>query len=66
VSGAADAVKVVIDAGRLPLQSKPQAPKLDAGAGDGERGEGGVQLTAEEREIARRLHVSPEDYAKYK
>jgi len=66
VTGAADAVRALVDDGRLPLRGKPPAPKLDGGAGSGERSDGGPQLTAEELEIARKLRVSPEEYAKHK
>lgn len=67
VDGVAEAVKVLIDAGRVPLSGKPPAPNLDGGAGSGERGNGkAVKLTAEEIETARKMNLSPERFAAQK
>lgn len=41
--------------------TRPQAPTLDAGAGLGQRGQGG--LTSEEMALAARMGMTPEQYA---
>lgn len=66
VTGVAAAVKALVDAGRIPLSGKPQAPNLDGGAGGGDRGRPGVKLTADEIELARKLNLTPEKYAAQK
>lgn len=66
VSGAEQAVKTLIEAGRLPVMDKPAAPSLDGGAGSGERPGQTPTLTDEELEIARKMGLTPEDYAKAK
>lgn len=67
VTGVADAVEALVANGRLPTEGRPSAPKLDAGAGSGERtNERPVRLTDEELEVARKMGIRPEDYAKYK
>lgn len=72
VTGVAEAVKAVVEAGRVPLVNsggqRPPAPRLDAGTGGGQRpGEQKTQeLTEEELAIARRMGVSPEKYAEQK
>ena len=63
VTGVADAVKALVDAGRVPLSGKPQAPNLDGGAGGGDRSKAQVKLTQDELEIARKLQITPEKYA---
>ncbi len=45
---------------------KPDAPNYDAGAGANGGSSGTSKLTAEETEIAKRMGMSPEDYAKAK
>ncbi len=67
VHGAAEAVKVVVDAGRVPLvvspQNRPSAPRLDGGAGGGNRsGERPAALSEEELAMARAVHIAPERY----
>lgn len=66
VTGVAEAVKSLVDAGRVPLQGKVPAPKLDGGAGGNDRPGTQVKLTAEELEIARKLQLTPEKYAENK
>ena len=67
VTGVMAAVEVLLSDGRLPTEGRPSAPKLDAGAGSGERtNERPVKLTDEELAIARKMNISPEDYAKHK
>ncbi len=68
VSGVAEAVKALIDAGRVPLAGKPKAPALDGGAGSGDRGNGSasVKLTPEEIAAAKKMGISLDAYAKRK
>jgi len=67
IEGADKAVAALVEAGRLPLRGRAQAPNLDAGAGSGERsGQREPALLPEELEIARKLGVKPEDYQKHK
>ena len=67
VSGAEEAVKALVEAGRLVLSGKPRAPGLDGGAGGGQR-PSGEQVVLSEAELAQaqKLGVSPEEYAKQK
>lgn len=58
VSGVAEAVKALVDAGRIPMSGKPPAPNLDGGAGGGERNHmGSVKLTPDEIEMANKMNV---------
>ena len=66
IVGVTEAVRSLVEAGRLPLQGKPKAPGLDAGAGGGDRGDTKPLLTGEELVMAQRLGLSPEQYAKGK
>lgn len=67
VEGAREAVQALVDGSRLVLSGKPKAPGLDAGAGGGEPPKGKpVQLTSDELTIARKLGLTPEQYAKGK
>ena len=60
VEGVADAVKALVDAGRVTLGGKPRAPELNSGAGGGERSSGSTQLTAGEIEAARLMGIQIE------
>jgi len=72
VQGATEAVKAVVEAGRVPLQAqsiagtanaRPQPGKLDGGAGTGnKRTDATATLSDEELAIAQRLNISPERY----
>ena len=65
--GVGEAVKVLVEAGRLPLNTKPHAHTMDGGAGSGERDqEKKKELTDEEKVIARKMGISFENYAKQK
>ena len=66
VNGVAEAVKTLVDAGRVPLANGRQAPSLDGGAGGGERGNGGVKLDATELNMAKAMGITPERYAAQK
>ncbi len=66
VLGVKEAVKAIVDSGRLPLKNKRQAPpNLDAGAGNGQRvaDQKVAQLTEAELEMARKMRITPEQYA---
>jgi hypothetical protein len=67
VEGVEDAVKVLVDSGRLPLVGRQKAPDLDGGAGGGSRSSTtSAKLTPEELEVAVKMGLTPEQYAKYK
>ena len=66
VSGVADAVKALVEAGRVPMTKPAAAPNLNGGAGGGERPDDEKPLSDDELKAARRMGVSPEDYQKYK
>lgn len=68
VSGVAEAVAAVVQAGRIPLTTnRPQSPKLDGGAGGGNRtAEAQMPLTDDEIKMAQRLGISAEKYAAQK
>lgn len=61
VTGAADAVKVLVEAGRLPMSGKKVAPDLDGGDGSGGK-DSKKALTAEEADMAAKTGVSTEQY----
>jgi len=64
VSGVTEAVAALVEAGRLPMTTRPQAPNLDGGAGSGARqGDKPKSLTPEELEMARKMGLTPEQYA---
>ena len=65
VEGVAEAVKVLVDAGRVPLSGRPGAPNLNGGAGGGDRNRG-AKLTADELEAAHRMGITPERAAAQK
>ena len=67
VTGVPDAVKALVDGGRLVMASKVPAPGLDGGAGSGKRAaEKPPSLTAEELEVARKMGLTAEQYAEGK
>ncbi len=63
--GVAEAVKALVDAGRLPLTGKPGAPGTDAGAGGSSRPEKTVTLTDEQKRFAQYAGMTEEQYVKY-
>lgn len=68
VVGVAEAVAAVVQAGRIPLATnRPQSPKLDGGAGGGNRSaETQMPLTDDEIKMAQRLGITAEKYAAQK
>lgn len=66
VAGVAEAVKALVDAGRVPLAGRAPAPNLDGGAGGGDRSRGTAKLTPLEIDLAKKLGLSAEQYAKNK
>lgn len=67
VSGVDEAVKALVDAGRLPVR-RAVAPSLDGGAGSGQRPAEikANNLTQDELDIASRMRLTPEQYMKAK
>lgn len=66
IIGVEEAVKALLDNGRLVID-KPRAPSLNGGAGGGERaGERLPGLTEDEKEFARKMGLTEEQYAKSK
>ena len=63
VSGVEAAVTALIEGNRLVLSTRPPAPELDGGAGGGNRSVGTIKLTAAEEATARKMGLTPEDYA---
>lgn len=61
VTGVADAVKTLVEAGRLPMSGKKKAPDLDGGDGTGNRDKK-EKLTEEEAGIAAKMGLTPEQY----
>lgn len=67
VSGVAEAVATLVEAGRLVMSGKPHAPNLDGGAGSGERPKDKeLRLTEPELATAKRMGLTPAEYAEYK
>jgi len=66
--GVAEAVAAVIAAGRVPTMQTQRAPDLDGGAGGGKRAaeQKAAALTEAEHEVARKLGIAPDQYAKQK
>jgi hypothetical protein len=67
VTGVTEAVKALAQA-KPYLIGRRTAPATDAGAGSGDRATGGsaIRLTDEELQVAKRMGLSPEEYAKGK
>ena len=63
VAGVKEAVEQLVENGRLPLMGKPKAPDLDGGAGSGERTGDSKPLSAEEKQAAKKMGLTPEQYA---
>lgn len=67
VAGVAEAVKALLDAGRLPLSAnRPTPPNLNGGAGGGARPGETPQLSDEELRAAKKMGLTPEQYQKAK
>jgi len=66
VMGVAEAVKALTEAGRLVMAQGPRAPHLDGNAGGGDRpSEKKTPLTPEQLDVANRMRIPPDEYAKY-
>ena len=65
VTGVPEQVKALIDAGRLPMQDGPRAPRLDGGAGGGGRVTDKVKPTSDQEETARKMRIPIEEYMKF-
>lgn len=66
VSGVKEAVKTIVESGRLPLKNKRVVPpNLDPGAGGGQKPADvkAAQLTEAELDMARKMRITPEQYA---
>jgi hypothetical protein len=63
--GVTEAVKALVDAGRLPMSGRPGAPGLDAGAGGQERPGRAVILTDEQKYFAKVSGMTEEQYITY-
>lgn len=68
ITGVTEAVKAVVDAGRVTMSASgpPPAPNLDGGAGSSHSTSRQTRLTSEEIEIARRMKMTPAAYAAQK
>lgn len=68
VAGVTEAVKALVDAGRVPLTAggRPLAPKLDGGAGGGDRSHDAIRLTPLEADLAQKMGLTAEQYQKNK
>jgi hypothetical protein len=67
VTGVTEAVKALVEAGRLVMSGGPRAPNLDGGAGGGDRAsDKKLQLTPEEEEIAKKMNIPLEKYAEFR
>ena len=62
VEGVTEAVKALVDAGRIPLAGKVPAPNLDGGAGGSDRPGQIVRLTPAQEEARRKMGMTPERY----
>ena len=65
VTGVTEQVKALIDAGRLPMQDGPRAPRLDGGAGGGGRVTDKAKPTSDQEETARKMRIPIEEYMKF-
>lgn len=67
ITGVTEAVQALVDSGRIPLKGLPTAPATDAGAGNGTKpSKPYPALTGAERDAARKMNVTPEQYQKQK
>ena len=65
VTGVTEQVKTLVDAGRLVMQSGPRAPRLDAGAGAGDRTTGSTKPTPDQEAYARKMGIPINEYMEY-
>ncbi len=69
ITGVEEAIKRLVETGRLPVKAtKPIAPRLDAGAGTGQRAteSRAAELSQDELEVSRKMGLTPESYLKSK
>ncbi len=64
-TGVEEAVKALVEAGRLPLTGRVAAPGLDGGAGGQSRPERTVVLSDEQKRLAQYAGMTEEQYIKY-
>ena len=65
IEGVEDAVKALVDAGRLPMAGRATAPGLNGGAGDGKR-PGAPTLSDEEIAVAKKMGLTTEQYQQHR
>jgi len=62
VAGVKEAVKALVEAGRLVIKKQP-APSLNGGAGGGQPSGDTVTLSEEQLKVAQQMGLKPEEYA---
>jgi len=65
VEGVAEAVKAIVEAGRLPMSGRPGAPSLDGGAGGTQQPQRSITLTDNQKYLAKVSGMTEEKYIEY-
>jgi hypothetical protein len=65
VEGVAEAVKAIVEAGRLPISGKPGAPSLDGGAGGTQTPQRSITLTDTQKYYAKVSGMTEQQYIEY-
>ena len=66
ITGVIEAVKSLVDAGRLVMSGRPRAANLDGGAGSGDRAsDKALQATPAQEKAAKNMNIPIEEYMKY-